>query len=63
METMTTVTVSVDEIIAYGSGELSDEETVDMFQRLVDTGLAWQLQGHYRRTAMMLIEAGHIIPR
>ena len=50
--------IDVGRIIAYESGELSDEETVELFQDLVDSGLAWQLQGHYGRTAAALIEAG-----
>lgn len=45
-------------IIAYESGELSDEDTVILFQHLIDSGLAWSLQGHYGRTATALINAG-----
>ena len=48
----------VDDIIAYEQGELDEEATIDLFQRLVNSGLAWSLQGHYGRTAMALIEAG-----
>jgi hypothetical protein len=45
-------------IIAFESGELDADKIVELFQHLVDTGLAWQLQGHYGRTAMALIEQG-----
>lgn len=45
-------------IIAYETGELDGDEVVELFQHLVDTGLAWQLQGHYGRTAMAFIEQG-----
>jgi len=38
--------------------EMGLEETVSFFQRLIDTGLAWNLQGHYGRTANALIEEG-----
>lgn len=48
----------VDRIIAYETGELGEEETVGLFQELVDSGQAWTLQGHYGRTAQALIEAG-----
>jgi hypothetical protein len=47
-----------DDIIAYENGELDQDETVALFQRLVDTGLAWQLQGHYGRTAVAMYKAG-----
>ncbi len=47
-------------IIRYESGELSSEEIIELFQQLVDTGVAWQLQGHYGRTAIAMLESGEI---
>jgi len=47
-------------LIAYEEGHLSDEETIDLFQHLVDTELAWSLQGLYGRTAVWLIEKGYV---
>ena len=47
-------------IIAYEQGELDHDETVELFQYLVDTQLAFRLQGHYGRTAVALYKAGFI---
>jgi hypothetical protein len=38
----------------------SEEEVVACYQELVDTGLAWHLEGHVGRTADRLLEAGEI---
>lgn len=48
----------INEIIAYEQGELDEEGTIALFQKLVDSGLAFQLQGHYGRTAMQYIQNG-----
>jgi len=52
--------VDVDKIMKYEQGDMSEEETIDFFQDLVDTGMAWTLQGHYGRTAKALIDYGWV---
>ena len=49
-----------DRIIAYESGDLDDDQAIELFQELVDSGFAWQLQGHYGRTARALIDEGFV---
>lgn len=49
---------TVDFIIEYESGLLSDIEVIEGFQELIDSGLVWQLQGSYGRMAKALIDAG-----
>jgi hypothetical protein len=49
----------VQDIIDYENGDMDFDRIVDMFQKLIDSGQAWTLQGHYGRTAMALIEQGH----
>tara|TARA_B100001094_G_scaffold73520_1_gene69857 strand:+ start:437 stop:616 length:180 start_codon:yes stop_codon:yes gene_type:complete len=49
-----------DRIVEYESGELNQDQTIQLFQELVDSGLIMQLQGHYGRMAFQLMEAGLI---
>lgn len=44
--------------IAWEEGELNHEQTVEGFQKLIDTGFAWKLQGMYGRMARDLINDG-----
>ncbi len=46
-------------IMAFEQGELEDTEIFDLFQQLIDNGMAWTLQGSYGRMAVALIESGH----
>ena len=41
----------------------NEEQVIEAWQHLVDTGLAWQLQGRFGRTAKHLIEQGIIQPK
>ena len=46
--------------LAEGFIEGTNEEVINAWQYLVNTGLAWQLQGFFGRTAKALIEEGII---
>ena len=48
----------LDQMMAWENGDLDEDQTVELFQKLVDSGLAWQLQGCYGRMAAALIESG-----
>lgn len=52
----------VGKMVDFETGLLSDEETVMLFQYLVDTGMAWSLQGSYGRLAENLIMMGLVQP-
>ena len=47
-------------IIEYEQGELNQHQTIQLFQELFDSGLVWNLQGHYGRLCYQLLEAGLI---
>lgn len=44
--------------LAEGFEEGTQEEQLKAWQYLIDTGLAWNLQGWFGRNAQALIEAG-----
>lgn len=48
----------ISQIIAFENGELDHDQVVELFQELINTGMAWTLQGFYGRTAQALIESG-----
>jgi hypothetical protein len=48
----------IDDILAWENGEMDEEQEERFFQSLVDSGLAWSLQGMYGRRAMELIRMG-----
>jgi len=51
-----------EQLMKYEYNQLTDEETIQLFQHLVNTGLAWQLQGSYGRTAQSMIDNGIVSP-
>lgn len=52
----------VNKIMDWEDGKMDAEAEAAFFQELVDSGLAWQLQGMYGRRARQLINAGAIKP-
>ena len=49
--------------IAEGFIEATDnDQVIQAWQTLIDTGLAWQLQGWFGRQAQRLIEDGYCLP-
>lgn len=53
----------MNEILDYEEGKLNEAETLQMFANLIESGLAWQLQGHYGRMASAMIQSGLITER
>lgn len=48
-------------IMAYENGEMEDDdEVIDFFQHLMNTGIINHLQGSYQRMAMELLQQGMI---
>ena len=57
---MYTTTDITGKIIAFENGELVDDHVIELFQELVNSGLAWKLQGSYGRFAARLLAGGLI---
>lgn len=53
----------VSQIMDFESGDMDQDEIPVFFQELINSGLAFQLQGFYGRTAVDLIESGVCTPR
>lgn len=51
----------INQVIAYEQGELDEEGIIDLFQELINSGMAWEMQGSYGRTAKALIDAGYCV--
>lgn len=49
---------NIEKLMAFEEGELDTDGVVELFQELVNTGMAWRLQGNYGRIAAMLVEQG-----
>lgn len=63
MQKLTTyLATAIAEGFCEGEGA-SAQEQIEAWQYLVDTGIAWKLQGWFGRTASSLIESGVITKR
>lgn len=49
-----------EQLMKYEQGKMTQEEMLELFSRLIETGMAWTLQGSYGRTARDLIRGGFI---
>ena len=58
-----TIMDKFDALIAWESGQLSEEKTIELFQFLLDGGHCWRLQGFYGRTAEQYLQCGAIFER
>lgn len=48
----------LNELMEWENGSMTEEEEIKLFQKLIDSGMAWTLQGMYGRRAMFLIKIG-----
>jgi len=52
----------VEGITKYEEGHMNLGEVVELFQGLINTGVAWTLREHYKKTARGLIHLGLVTP-
>jgi hypothetical protein len=57
-EGKTTMLEDTVKIMDFEEGLLDDDEVIELFQGLIDSGLVWELQSKYGRLAGRLIVAG-----
>ena len=50
--------ISISDLMKYEDGEMSENERTELFQKLIDAGTVYRLQGHYYRTAQALQREG-----
>ena len=55
--------MNVQDIIDYENGDMDWDRIINMFQKLIDSGEAWTLQGSYGRMAQRLIDDGECITK
>ncbi len=49
-----------EKISAYEKNALDDSQVVELYQELYETGIVWELQGHYGRRAYLMLKEGTI---
>ena len=50
----------IEDIERYENGEMNEEQEIEFFQSLLDTGIIFSLQGHYQRQMDRMIENGDV---
>lgn len=50
----------VNKVMDWEDGRMDEDEETQFFQELVNSGMAWQLQGMYGRRANQLIQEGKV---
>jgi len=50
----------VGNMLSFEEGTLPEKEVLKLFQKMVNTGIVWKLQGFYGRTAQNLLDRGLI---